>query len=94
MIADIDVTYCSCVSTVRKLGANPPKGDAKDLITNGIPTVGGIVKFKYGEIYHIAYIQFFVGNGMWIQEGNFVVCEFTERFVSFNNPFIIGFWQE
>ena len=86
--------YCSCIATARMLGANLPKGDAKDLKRNSPPTVGGVVILRYGSVYHTSYIQYLFPGGMWVQEGNKIPCKYSERFIFFTDPNIIGFWSE
>lgn len=89
---------CSCVTGVREFGANIPKGNAVDLPTGHPPTVGGVVKLKYGEGiegHHVAYILAILKTGLFVQEKNYLPdCEYSERFISFDDPHIVGFWAE
>lgn len=91
---DEESIYCQCLKTSRSLGANLPYINADQLNKNGTPTQGGVVILKYGDVYHTAYIQFILKGGLWVQEGNYVRCKKTERFISWDDPNIIGFWSE
>ena len=91
--------FCSCVQTARSI-CQPqlPKGDAIDLQPNGPPQQNGIVLLNYTNsdnetIGHMACIQAMLPKGMWVQEGNKEECEYTERFVSYDDPAIRGFWH-
>ena len=90
IIADI---ACSCVRTVIAEGLAIELKDAKDLIPNSEPLIGGGVLFYYPktDTHHVAYIQAFTDEGMFVKEGNFKKCEISERLVYWNDPFIIGF---
>lgn len=59
---------------------------------NSFPVVGGVVLLTYGDIEHIAYIQFIMLGGMWIGEGNYKSNQYTERFISFDDKHIRGFY--
>lgn len=83
---------CFCMRTARNLGAKLPYVDAKDLTRNGIPSQGGVVILKYGEVYHVAYIKYLFPGGMWVGEGNFSRCAYTERFIYFTDSNLIGFY--
>lgn len=72
-----------------------PRGDAKELMPNSeIPRIGGVVILKYGSDSHVAYIFRVTGEGLFIGEGNFDECEYTERLISFDDPAIVGYWHE
>ncbi|KKK61179.1 hypothetical protein LCGC14_3016910 [marine sediment metagenome] len=86
--------FCYCLRTARNLGAKLPYVDAKDLKRNATPTQGGVIIMKYGDVYHTPYIQFILKGGMWVQEGNYRKCQFTERFIYWDDPAIIGFYYE
>lgn len=82
---------CSCVKTARSLGVPIPYNtDAKDIVPDGTPEIGGLIVLKYGDIYHIAVIQGFE-SGFNVSEGNFKECEMSERTIDFNDPHIVGF---
>ena len=86
--------FSSCVKTARFLGLNLPGGDAKDLVPNGAPTIGGGIIFKYPTYSHVAVIKEFRKDGYWVAEGNFEKNKLTYRLVSYNEKSIVGFWNE
>ncbi len=86
---------CSCVSYIRSLVSSLPRGDADQLQTNSVPAIGGVVKLRYGDIYHVAYIDVITDIGMFISEKNFKKtdhCSVTHRFLPWSDTAIIGFW--
>lgn len=83
--------YCSCVRTARSLGAKIPFKDAVDIEANSMPVVGGGVLFSYEDYDHVAKIVALLKDGMMIQEGNFRRCQYTERFIRYDDKFIRGF---
>lgn len=88
------LTACSCIRTARAEGTPIPYGtDAKDLIPNSPPTIGGLIIFKYGDTYHVAKILSFTSAGFFVVEGNRNRCLREERTVYYEDPFIIGFWS-
>ena len=92
---DYDSYLCFCLRASRVFGAKLPFVDAKDLKRNSVPTEGGVVILKYGSVYHTAYIQFILKNGMWLKEGNFIgKCKYSERYLDFTDSAIIGFYYE
>ena len=92
---DIESDLCLCMRTARNLGANLPFVDAKDLKRNSTPTIGGVVIFQYGEVYHVAYIAYIFPGDLYVKEGNYIKdCTYSERFVSWKDSAIIGFYHE
>lgn len=88
-------TECSCIKTARAMGVQLPKvADASELQSNSPPRIGGAVLFHYKAVDHVAYIKSFTadGTGMIVVEGNFEHCKIDTRFVSWNDPFIKGYW--
>lgn len=83
--------YCSCIHSARAFGLNLPRGDAKDLVPNSIPTQGGGILLSYPSAEHVAFISAVLPGGVWVQEGNFRRCQYTERFIPFTDPRIRGF---
>ena len=70
--------------------------DAKnfDIPLNSPPIKGGVVKLKYNEVYHIAYVERIEADGIYISEQNFSkdpTCPVTYRKLDFDDPAIIGF---
>lgn len=87
-------TVCSCVKSVRAVLPQLPKGDAKDFIPNSPPTVGGIVIYKYPNgKYHVAALRSFAkdGSGYYESGSNLEPCLSYERFVAWDNPYLVGF---
>ena len=89
-----DGSFCSCVVYVRSKGVDiPPLGEdgTPDLLDPNVPpTQGGAIIFEYG---HIAYIEALLPKGMWISEANKTPCEYTERFIPYDDPSIRGFYD-
>lgn len=86
--------YCSCVQTARWLGVPIETGtNAKDIKPNSYPVKNGLVLFSYKNDDHVAKIIKFFNDGFWVREGNFDECQITERFVSFKDPYLKGFWN-
>lgn len=85
--------YCSCVRTSRLFNPNLPLKDAKDLVPNSEPVIGGQILFYYpkSDTWHVATIEKFTKDGFQIVEGNFEKCDKTRRLVYYNDPFIKGF---
>lgn len=94
-IEKIDNTYCSCIKTARRLGiAIPYNTNASDFIPNTTPHVGALVLFKFtNDIYHVAYIDKITNDGLFILQGNKEKCKYTEEWISWDNPYLIGFWK-
>lgn len=84
---------CSCVRFARSQGAELPYGvDAKDLVPNSEPEVGGVIILQYKET-HVAYIEEISEEGYHIREGNYRPCEITERVIPVDDHRIVGFWK-
>lgn len=85
--------YCSCVRTSRLFNKNLELKDAKDLVPNSEPVVGGQIQFYYpkSDTWHVATIERFSKEGFWVVEGNFAKCDKTRRLVYYGDPFIRGF---
>lgn len=88
-----DSILCYCVTYARSLGAPLPRvGHARELQANSTPKEGGVVLFSYPKTDHAAYITSLDADGMWIEEANYKRCQRTKRWISYNDPFIRGFW--
>lgn len=83
--------YASCVVTARLLGLPLPKGDAKDLDPNSVPTIGGGILLSYDKAEHVAVILAFLNDGFWIGEGNFGEPVYNERLIPYDDEAIRGF---
>lgn len=87
--------YCSCIKTARVLGLAIPYGtNAEDIKGNSIPMIGGGIVFKYPLSSHIAVIKKFLELGFLVAEGNAKPCQYSERFVPYNDSFIVGFTKK
>ena len=85
--------FDSCITTARWLGVPIPRGtNAKDIKPNSYPIKNGLILFSYDNNDHVAKIVSFLTNGFWVIEGNKIAGKLTERFVSFKDPFLKGFW--
>lgn len=88
---------CSCVMYIRSKGIPMPTlYDARnlDITLNSPPIRGGLVKMKYGEVYHLAYVESIDPDGINISEQNFSkdpTCPVTYRKIKFDDPAILGF---
>ena len=85
---------CYCSGWAQENGVDIPDTDAWDLHASSTPQVGGGVLFKYGESeeeHHVAKILWLLEYGMFVKEANKEPCKITERFVSYNDEFIVGF---
>ena len=88
----LDVVKCSCVKGVRSFGAYIPYGtNAVDIKPNTTVAVGTIAIFKYTTTHHIAYVKSIEEKGFLIQETNFKECQYGERFIKWNDPYLEGF---
>jgi hypothetical protein len=92
-----DSTYCSCVSTAISMGANIPLKDASRFIPNSPPRVGAVALFYYPNSkpeyqYHIGYVAVVGTDSFLLKEGNYKKCEYGERWVSFTDPRLRGFY--
>lgn len=86
---------CSCIRTVRSLGFKLPYGtNAEDLKPNTKIAIGTLALFKFSNASHVAVVVKIEENGFWVREGNYpTACEFSERFVKYDDWFLIGFYS-
>lgn len=89
-----DGVFCSCVNTVRQLGVAIPGGtDADEFVPNSPPFAGAVVILKYSTgVSHVAYLDWFDHEGFYMKQGNKEPCEYSEEFVYWDDPAIVGFW--
>jgi len=85
--------YCSCIVTARMIGLDLPKYvHAGDIRPNtSIPEIGGGILLSY-SVEHIAVIKGMDSVGMFVAEGNFERGKYTERYISFKDPSIRGYY--
>lgn len=98
-VLEEEIVECSCIKTARNYGVDIPYGtNAEDFKPNSTPEINGLVLFKYSKSYHIAVIVEFVDGGMNVYEGNFNNplngCREGHRFISWEDPYIRGFWTD
>jgi hypothetical protein len=89
-------TICNCRSEVSrllaKLGTVLPKGE---IIPNNLyPKVGGVIILQYGNLKHYAYVEKVGADGIHIAEANFIKCARSKRIIDFNDPHILGYWDD
>lgn len=84
-------TYCSCVEFAKHLlGRQGEKwGNASQIspIANANPKVGGLVLFKN----HVAVIADLSESELFLDEGNQVPCQRTQRRIPIDDPSIRGY---
>lgn len=84
----------SCVKWVRFRGVPLAMGtNAEDVKPNTTIHKGAVAVFRYRLESHIAYVESFDADGFTISETNYHHGKQDERYVSFLDPFLIGFWE-
>lgn len=92
-IPDPTIGLCSCVKYARTLiPALPMIRTPRDLSANTSAALGVAVLLDY-NLAHIAVLTRIEGNGFFISESNFKFCQKTERFITFTDPALRGFWK-
>lgn len=91
---------CSCVKGVRHFVPNMPYGDANNVFANTDPFVGSVAIIWYppSERYpqgtkHVAYVSAIVGDQFYIKQTNKINCQYSEEWVSFSDPKLLGFFS-
>lgn len=91
---------CSCVKGVRHFVPNMPYGDANNVFANTKPYVGAVAIFWYppSERYpqgtkHVAYVSEIDGERFYIKQTNKTTCQYSEEWVSFSAPELLGFYN-
>lgn len=87
---------CNCVQFIRTMGVHMPRlKDAGDLdVNSNVPIKGGVVKFNYNGVYHLAYIESVDADGIHIREANYEPCKIGERVISPSDPRIVGYYTD
>jgi hypothetical protein len=81
----------NCYAFVRtKIGKALPK--MKDIIPNSPAREGGVAIFYYKGVKHVAYITGIEADGFHVIEANYKPALITKRFVSWNDPNLVGYW--
>lgn len=77
-----------------------PYGDANDVFANAGPFVGAVAIFWYppSDKYphgtkHVAYVSEIDGSMFYIKQTNKTDCEYSEEWVSFSDPKLLGFFN-
>jgi len=86
---------CQCVTFLRSKGVKLPQApvNAEDLEPNSRPFVGAVALFYYPQGGgHAGLITDIGWLGFWVSESNFNKCKRTERFISWNDKFLKGFY--
>ena len=83
---------CSCVLYVKALG-HDISGNAVNLKVNTTtPQVGGLALFRYPDGQgHVAFIEQVLEDGITVSETNYNRCQWSRRFVEFNNYALRGY---
>lgn len=83
----------SCIKYVRSKGVPIPYGtNADSLYPNTTPFVGAVALFRYPNDYHVAYVERITEEGFYISETNYSHGKYTERFISWDDIYLRGFW--
>lgn len=87
---------CNCYAFVAQTHDLPWMAEIQP---NTTPSVGAVAIFIYSEkgtgmpVKHIAIIVAVKETGFVIKECNFHRCHCGERFISYSDPHIVGFWR-
>lgn len=84
---------CSCKRYITSQVPNMPLGDADSFTGNTTPTAGVVVLLRYKEISHMALIEKVSDSGISVRETNYKKCHYSERFIPWNDPSIVGFYS-
>ena len=87
-----DRVLCSCVLYAQYMGYLV-YGDAWNVsINTSTPTVGSLAVFRYNNgLGHIAIVEQVLQDGITVSETNFERCQWTRRFVEFDNYALRGY---
>lgn len=83
---------CSCVLYMRSLG-HDVYGNALNVPSNTTtPSVGDLALFTYPNGKgHVAFVEQVLQDGISVSETNFKNCQWTRRFVEFDNYALRGY---
>ena len=85
---------CSCVRYARSLGVELPYDLIPiDLGPNTDIEIGAVAIFREKLCGHIGVVTRIGDKGFWIKESNYVECEITERWISFEDHRLIGYYK-
>jgi len=85
---------CSCIRAVRSWGVELPYGiSAENIEPNAEIEIGAVAIFREKIGGHIGVVTKIGKKGFWIKESNYVKCEITERWISFEDHRLIGYYK-
>lgn len=91
---------CSCVKGVRNFIPTMPYGDANNVFSNSELFIGVVAIFWFppSKTYpkgtkHVAYVDQIKGNSFHIKQTNKQTCQYTEEWISFDDPNLLGFYN-
>ena len=84
---------CSCMVYLRNIKGQPVAGfDAKDLDPTGFQAhAGDIALFKYGDVYHAAFVEENYPEAFKVSEWNYKRGQYTERIIRADDKNLRGF---
>jgi len=85
---------CSCIRAVRSWGVELPYGiSVEDMEPNTGIEIGAVAIFNEKDGGHIGIVTKIGKKGFYIKESNYVECEITERWISFEDNRLIGYYK-
>lgn len=88
---------CNCYAYLKTRLKELPR--MADIVPNGTPKIGSVAVFFYRDkqtgkrVKHVALIEKMSDSGFMVAESNFTKCLFDRRFIDWNDPHLIGFWN-
>ena len=87
---DYEWVPCNCYAYASLFMKLPKMAQIKP---NSIPVVGSIVIMNYRGVKHVSVITGLSKDGVMVKEANFTPCLVGKRFISFKDPFLVGFFN-
>lgn len=86
--------FCSCVAYVREFIPTMPHLDAAYFagFPRTTPAPGRVAILRYGDVFHVVYVQSVKDEGFVALEANFRPCERGKRLIEWADPHLVGFW--
>lgn len=82
---------CNCHQYVKTLVPKLPK--MSFIVPNTSPHVGAVAIFKYGKVYHYAYVTSLKKDGFNAKQSNMTPCLTDTHFFYWDDPHLLGFYQ-